>query len=77
MSWTCTGSSVDVEAQLVGRAEGEPGLEAAAGEEQCVGERVVVAADVRAGGGAALAERRAAELAHPDDQRLVQQARGA
>ena len=36
--------------------------------------RVVVAAQVRAAGGAALAERRAAELAGPDDQRLVEQA---
>ena len=64
----------DVESQLVGRAVGHAGFQAASGEEEGVREGVVVSADVRASGRAALAERRAAKLAHPDDQRLLQEA---
>src|SRR5437764_1112396 len=37
---------------------------------------MVVAAQVGAGGGAAFAERRSAELTAPDDERLVEQAAG-
>src|ERR1022692_2348269 len=51
----------DVEAKFVSRAEGEAALQAAAGHEHGVGERVMVASEVGAGGRAALAERRATE----------------
>src|SRR5262249_16466207 len=63
-----------VEAQFVGGAVGLAGLHAGAGHEHGVAVWVVVAAEVGAGGGAALAERRAAELAAPDHQRRVEQA---
>jgi len=64
----------DVETELVGRAQGETRLEATASHEHRVGERVVVATQVGAGRGAALAKRGAAELTHPDHQRLIQEA---
>ena len=68
---------VDVDAVLDGRKPNSsvaprirPGFDAAAGHPHREGVDVVVAADVLAD----LAHRRAAELAPPDDQRLVEQA---
>src|SRR2546421_508031 len=58
-----------VETQLVRSSVGKASLCAAAGEEDGEGVRVMIAAQVLAGRGAALAERRASELAGPDDQR--------
>ena len=58
----------DVEAELVGLAEGDAGLDAAAGQPHREGVRMMVAA-VRS----ALHHRRAAELAAPDDERVVEQ----
>src|SRR5687768_13336421 len=55
------------EAQLVGLADDLAGLYAAAGEPHGVGVDVMVAADRVAD----LAHRRAAELAPPDDQRVL------
>ena len=63
----------DVEAQLVGRAQGEAGLDAAAGEPHGEGLRVVVAAELAAERGVRLDHRRPAELAAPDHQRVVEQ----
>ena len=59
-----------VVAVLVGRAVDRAALDAAAGQPDGEAERVVVAAV------GALGERRPAELAAPDDQRLVEQAAG-
>ena len=59
----------DVEAELVGLAERDARLDAAAGQPHGEGVGVMVAAVV-----AALHHRRAAELAAPDDQRVVEQA---
>ena len=69
-SWTWTLVLDDVEAEFVGLAEDDAGLDAAAGEPHREGVDVVVAAD----GVAVLAHRRAAEFAAPDDQRVVEQA---
>ena len=54
-------------AQFVGAAVGEPALDAAAGHPDGEAVDVMIAAD-------ALAHRRAAEFAAPDDQRVVEQA---
>ena len=51
-----------------------PALDAAAGQEHRVAVGEVVAAEDAAGRGPAFAERGPAELAAPDDQRLVEQA---
>src|SRR5262245_35573167 len=64
----------DVEAELVGIAVAGAWADAAAGQEDGERERVMVAAEVRTAGGAAFAERTAAELAAPDDQRVVEHA---
>ena len=61
----------DLVAVLVGLAVDRAAFDAAAGQPEREAERVVVAA-VRA-----LGERRAAELARPDDQRLVRAGRAA
>ena len=67
-SWTLTTSVLDREvAELVGRAVRDPAPDPAAREEQREALDVVVAA-------VALRHRRAAELAAPDDERLVEQA---
>ena len=58
----------DVEAEVVGLAERDARLDPAAGQPHREGVRVVVAAVV-----APLDHRRAAELAAPDDQRVVEQ----
>ena len=58
------------EAELVGRADGLAALHAGAGQPHREAERVVVAARLAD----AFAGRRAAELAAPDEQRLVPQA---
>ena len=68
-SWTWTRVLDGVEAELVGLAEGDARLDAAAGQPHGEGVGVMVAAVV-----AALDHRRAAELAAPDDQRVVEQA---
>ena len=60
----------DVEAELVAFAERDARLDAAAGEPHGEGVGVMVAAVVAA----ALDHRRAAELAAPDHERVVQQA---
>ena len=67
-SWTWTLSSRDVEAELVGLAERDARLDAAAGQPHREGVGVMVAAVV-----AALHHRRAAEFAAPDDERVVEQ----
>ena len=59
----------DVEAELVGLADSDAGLHAAAGHPHGEGVRMMVAAV-----GAALHHRRAAKLAAPDHQRVVEQA---
>ena len=62
----------DVVAEVVGAADGDAGAHAAAGEPHREGARMVVAAEeLRAVAG--LVHRRAAELAAPDDQRVVEQ----
>ena len=72
-SWTGTSSLVDVVAEFVRLAEDDARLDAAAGHPDGEAVRVVVAAqELRAAAG--LVHRRAAELAAPDDQRLVEQA---
>ena len=63
----------DVVAEVVGLAVGDAGLDAAAGQPDGEAARVVVAAVV-VGGQRALAVDRPAELAAPDDQRVVEQA---
>jgi hypothetical protein len=65
----------DAEAEVVGAAVGDAGLDAAAGEPHRVGVLVVVAPGLgaRAVAGDALPQRRAAELPAPDDQRVVEQ----
>ena len=68
-SWTWTWSSTALKPKLVGLAERDARLDAAAGQPHREGVGVVVAAVV-----AALDHRRAAELAAPDDQRVVEQA---
>ena len=55
-------------------AEGDAGLEAAAAGENGERERMMIAAQVGAVGGAAFAERAAAELAGADDDGFVEQA---
>ena len=67
-SWTCDPVLDRVQADLVGRAVGHAALDAAAGHPDREAVGVVVAAV------AALAHRRAAELAAPDHQRRVEQA---
>ena len=62
-----------VVAELVGLAEHEPALHAAAGDPHAEVPRMMVAAVVRVGQ-LALAEHRPAELAAPDDERVVEQA---
>src|SRR5262249_15733761 len=59
-------------AEFVGAAVGDAALDAAAGQDHGEGTHVVVAAQVQAL--AALRHGRAAELAAPDDQRVVQHA---
>ena len=59
-----------VPAELVGRAVDDPPLHAAAGQPHREAERVVLAAVGPFG------RRRAAELAAPDDERVVEQAAG-
>ena len=71
-SWTWTGLG-DVVAEVVGGAEGHAGLDAAAAEPHREAAGVVVAAVVGRGQ-LALRVVRAAELAAPDDQRLVEHA---
>ena len=56
----------DVEAEFVAFADGDAGLDAAAGQPHGEGVGVMVAAIA-----AALHHRRAAEFAAPDDQRVV------
>ena len=63
-----------IEAEVVGGAVGDAGLDAAAGQEEGERERVMVAAKKLAGGGTAFAEGGAAELAAPDHQRLIEHA---
>ena len=64
----------DAEAQFVGLAVMQAGLHAAAGHPHRETIGVVIAAKNVAARGAAFAERRAAELAAADDQRVVEQA---
>src|SRR6516164_8067517 len=61
-----------VQAQLVGRTDGAAALHAAAGHPHGEAGRVVVAALALAAG-VGLGDRRAAELAAPDHERLVQE----
>src|SRR5205823_824002 len=61
----------DLGAFLVGLADDLTALDAAAGHHQVPGARIVVAARL---GAAGVDVRRAPELAHPDDQRRVEQA---
>ena len=70
-SWTWTRSSTAAKPKLVGVAEVQAGLDAAAGQPHGEGVDVMVAADPCSRD---LAHRRAAELAAPDDQRVVEQA---
>ncbi len=63
----------DVVAEVVGLAVGDAGLDAAAGQPDREAARMMVAAVV-VGRQLALAVDRAAELAAPDDERVVQQA---
>ena len=72
MSWTWTGFVGDVPGEVVGRAVDRARLDAAAGEPPAVGLAEVIAA--LGIGGIALAERRAAEFAAPDDERVVEHA---
>ena len=72
-SWTWTGSADDVVAEVVGLAVGDARLDAAAGQPDGEAARMMVAAVV-VGGQRALAVDGAAELAAPDDQRVVEQA---
>src|ERR1019366_5590680 len=62
-----------VEARLVGAAVSQAGLETAAAGEKRERERVMIAPQIGAVGGAAFAKRTAAELARTDDDRFVQQ----
>jgi len=64
----------DAEAKFVGFAVGNSPLHAAAGQHHRVAVGIVIASEHRARGGASFAERRAAEFASDDDQRLVEQA---
>src|SRR5437588_7480290 len=64
----------DIEAKLVGCAMGDAGLEPAAREKQREGKWMMVAPQVGAGGGTALAERRAPEFATPDYQSFIKKA---
>src|SRR6516165_4481629 len=59
----------DADREVVGGAVGDPGADAAAGEPDGEGIRVVVAPPLPAVLDRALEERRAAELAAPDDER--------
>ena len=68
-SWTWTLSCDDLEAEFVAFAQGDARFDAAAGEPHAEGVGMVIAAVV-----AALDHRRAAELAAPDDQGVVEQA---
>src|SRR5262245_22277136 len=63
-----------VETKLVRRAIAEARLDAATRHEDRETERMMIAPQRRPVGGAPLAERRAAELAAPDDERLVEHA---
>src|SRR5262245_1240887 len=62
----------NAETEIVGRPVGQARLDTAASEEHGVTVRVMIAAEVRAAGGAALAERRSAKLAAPDHQCRVE-----
>src|SRR5204862_8215008 len=64
---------LDVVAEFVGLAEGEAGLHAAARHPDREAARVMVASDVFPVVEIALREYRAAELASPDDQRVLEQ----
>ena len=66
----------DEVAEFVRRAVGHAGLHAAAGHEHGEAVRIVVAAQV-GGAVAFFVERRASELAAPDDERLVAAGRAA
>ena len=69
MSLTWAGSSMRLEAGLIGGAHDRAALDAAAGHPHREAGRVMVAAAA-----AALADRRSAELASPDDQGILEQA---
>src|SRR5207249_3505103 len=64
----------DVEAELVGFAEGHSGTNPSAGEPHGEGLRMMVAAEFASSVGVALDHRRAAELAAPKHQGVFQQA---
>ena len=68
-SWTWTAILDGVEAEIVGVAERDARLDAAAGQPHGEGVGMMVAAVV-----APLHHRRAAELAAPDHERVVEQA---
>ena len=68
-SWTWTRSSTALKPRSSVCAEGDARLDAAAGQPHREGVGMMVAAVV-----AALDHRRAAELAAPDDERVVEQA---
>ena len=72
-SWTWTPPSVDVVAEVVGRAVDQTRLDAAAGHPHREAARMVIAAVVGRGQ-LALRIAGAAELAAPDHQRVVEQA---
>ena len=69
-SWTLTRFSTALMADLVGRAVDDAALDAAAGQPEGEGVRIVVAARASP----FCDERQPTELAAPDDQRLVEQA---
>src|SRR5579872_3647581 len=64
----------NVEPQLIGGAIGQAGLDAASGQPDRIGLRVMVAAQRMAERGVRLNHRGASEFAPPDDERLVQKA---
>ena len=68
-SLTCTRFSTAPEADFIGRAVRDAPLDAAAGEPERKGVRVVIAPRLLAG----LGDRQSAEFATPDDQRVVEQ----
>ena len=71
-SWTLTGSSHGLEAEVVGGAVDRAALDAAAGQPDGEAVVVVVAAELRLAVAVELDGRRPAELAAPDDQRVVE-----
>ena len=72
-SWTWTGLTHGVHAQIVGFAVTEARLHAAAGHPDGEGIGMMVAAPARPIVEVALNERRAAEFSAPNDQRVVQE----